>query len=409
MILVAPALLRPIAWAFGRLLAWFYARQGIADLAQGNLTRQPGRVTVTASATLIGLAIIVALGGMTTSLTGMMDDLLHKTLGSDYIFLPPSVAVWNSDMGADPAFAERLRQVDGVEEVTSLRFASGAVNGNAVSVLGIDPQTFPQVSGLDFQVGDENEAYAALAAGRNMIVNGAFLATFGLQVGDTVEVTTPTGPQTYRIVAQASDLLNAKVVTAYISQDNLAADFGRRDDVFIQLNLKPGVALEDVDATIKAIAADYPQFTVMAGKKYIDDMIQYMDAVFAAMFFLLLFLATPSLIAMLNTLAINVIERTREIGMVRAVGATRKQVRRMIMAEALLLAAVGTAFGILAGLYLGYVIVKGIETMFPIPYQFPLAGVLAATAIGLLFGALAAVIPARQAARLQVVEALRYE
>ncbi len=409
LILVAPALLRPISWAFGRLLAWFYARQGIADLAQGNLTRQPGRVTVTASATLIGLAIIVALGGMTTSLTGMMGDLLHKTLGSDYIFLPPSVAVWNSDMGADPAFAARLRQVDGVAEVTSLRFASGAVNGNTVSVLGIDPQTFPQVSGLDFQVGDGNEAYAALAAGRNMIVNGAFLATLGLQVGDTVEVLTPTGPQTYRIVAQASDLLNAKVVTAYISQDNLAADFGRRDDVFIQLNLKPGVALEDVDATIKAIAADYPQFTVMAGKKYIDDMMQYMNAVFAAMFFLLLFLAVPSLIAMLNTLAINVIERTREIGMVRAVGATRKQVRRMIIAEALLLAAVGTAFGILAGLYMGYVIVAGIGTMFPIPYQFPLAGILAGVAIGLLFGALAAVIPARQAARLQVVEALRYE
>jgi putative ABC transport system permease protein len=81
----------------------------------------------------------------------------------------------------------------------------------------------------------------------------------------------------------------------------------------------------------------------------------------------------------------------------------------MVVAEALLLASVGTAFGILSGMYLGYVIVKGLGVMFPMPYSFPLSGILAGIAIGLLFGALAAIIPARQAARLQVVEALRYE
>jgi putative ABC transport system permease protein len=133
------------------------------------------------------------------------------------------------------------------------------------------------------------------------------------------------------------------------------------------------------------------------------------NAIFAGMYFLLAFLALPSLIAMLNTLAINVLERKREIGMIRAVGATRKQVHRMVVAEALLLACVGTAFGILSGMYLGYVIVRALGSLFPMQYSFPLAGVLAGIAIGLLFGALAAVIPARQAARLQVVEALRYE
>ncbi|MBE3118350.1 MAG: hypothetical protein IMZ50_06310, partial [Candidatus Atribacteria bacterium] len=91
-------------------------------------------------------------------------------------------------------------------------------------------------------------AYTALANGRVMIVNGAFLMTIPVKVGDTVELATPNGPQIYTIVAIASDLLNAKVVTAFISQANLAADFGRTDDVFIQLNLKPGVQLADVDA-----------------------------------------------------------------------------------------------------------------------------------------------------------------
>jgi putative ABC transport system permease protein len=128
------------------------------------------------------------------------------------------------------------------------------------------------------------------------------------------------------------------------------------------------------------------------------------------MYFLFAILALPSLIAMLNTLAISVIERTREIGTLRAVGATQAQVRRMVLTEALLLAAIGTAFGLLAGLYLGTILVGAmVAGGFPMPYAFPVAGLLVAIAVGLLFGALAAVIPARQAARMEIVQALRYE
>ena len=408
LILAAPALLRPIAFVFGRLTALLYARQGTGDLAQGNLTRQPSRVTITASATMIGLAIVVALGGMTTSLSGMMSNALHKSLGCDYLFIPPSVSIWNSDMGSGSNFTNRLQAIEGIGDISTLRFSGSMVNGQTVSLLGINPETYPKVSGLDFKQGDES-AYTALANGRAMIVNGAFLMAIPVKVGDAVELATPAGPQTYTIVAIASDLLNAKVVTAFISQANLAADFRRTDDIFIQLNLKPSVQLADVDAQIKAVAVDYPQFTVIAGKGYIDQMLKLLKAVFAGMYFLLAFLAFPSLIAMVNTLTINVLERTREIGMIRAVGGTRKQVRRMVVAEALLLASVGTAFGILSGMYLGYVIVKALGALFPMEYSFPLSGILAGIAIGLIFGALAAVIPARQAAKLQVVEALRYE
>jgi putative ABC transport system permease protein len=408
LILVAPMLLRPIAFVFGRLTALLYARQGTGDLAQGNLTRQPARVTITASATMIGLAIVVALGGMTTSLSGMMGSLVHKSLGSDYLFIPPSISVWNADMGAGSEFTDRLQAIPGVGDISTLRFSGSMVNSQAVSLLGINPATYPKVSGLDFKQGDES-SYAALASGRNMIINGAFLIAIPVKVGDTVELATPNGPQNYTVVAIGTDLLNAKVVTAFISQANLAADFGRMDDIFIQLNLKPGVKLADVDAQIKAVAADYPQFTIIAGKGYIDQMLELLKVVFVGMYFLLAFLAFPSLIAMVNTLTISVLERTREIGMIRAVGGTRKQVRRMVVAEALLLASVGTAFGILSGMYLGYVIVKAMSTLFPMEYYFPLGGILGGIAIGLIFGALAAVIPARQAAKLQVVEALRYE
>ena len=407
-ILLAPVLLKPIALIFGKVTALLYARQGTSDLAEGSLTRNSSRVVITSTATMIGLAIVVALGGMTSSLTGMMDVVTHKSLGSDYLFMPPSVSLWNSDIGASPNFASQLQNIPGVGDISTFRFATSMVNGQAVSLLGINPVTFPKVSGLDFQKGTDS-AYADLAHGRNMIVNGAFLSSTGAKVGESIDLITPNGEQTYKIVAQATDLLNAKVTTGFISQDNMAADFNKTEDVFIQMNLLPGVTLDQVDSKIKAVAVDYPQFTVIAGKEYIDQMLQLVNAVFAGMYFMLAFLALPSLIAMLNTLAISVIERTREIGMLRAVGATRKQVGQMITAEGLILAAVGTAFGILSGLYLGYVFVAAMGVMFPMTYSFPLSGILAGIAIGLLFGALAAFIPARQAARLNVVEAIRYE
>jgi len=130
----------------------------------------------------------------------------------------------------------------------------------------------------------------------------------------------------------------------------------------------------------------------------------------SAIYVLFVFLAIPSLITMINTLAIGVIERTREIGMLRAVGTTRTQVRWIVLAEALLLAAIGTAFGLAAGVYLGYLLVKATASIgFPMQYAFPWVGIVSAVVIGLAFGALAAIVPARKASRMEIVEALRYE
>ncbi len=412
LVLVAPALVRPIARGFGWLMALLFARSGTAELAQGNLTRQPSRVAITASASMLGLAIVVAAGGMVSSLTLTLSDVMKKNLGSDYLFVPPSIALWNSNLGSNAQFADRLRAIDGVGDVSTLRFASTAVNGNSVSLMGIEPLVFQHVSGLRFQqniFADEATAYQALSDKRSLITNGAFMALLGTQVGDMVELVTPSGTQTYRIVAVAADLLNAKITTAFISHINMQADFDKAEDIFIQLNLKPGADEAATEKAIKAVASDFPQYNVIAGKAYYDSMMAQMNAAFAAMYFILAMLALPSLIAMLNTLAIGVIERTREIGMLRAVGGTQKQIRTMVLAEALILAAIGTAFGLLAGLYLGYVFVLALDSFFPMGYAFPASGVIAAIAIGLIFGAFAALIPARQAARLEIVQALRYE
>ena len=410
LVLVAPTLVKPIASVFSRLIMLVLARDGTGALAQGNLTRQPTRAAVTASATMIGLAIIVGLGGMVFSLTGTFLNILQKSLGSDYLLMPPSVGVWASNVGANQDLADRLRAIPGVGAVSTMRFANATADGNAVSLLGIDPQVYPQVASLTFQEGDGATAFAALASEPSLIANGVFAAQSGLKPGDVVQLATPTGLKPYRIAAIAGDYLNAKIMTAYISQANMSKDFRKNEDIFIQLNLAPNADAVRVEEKIKDITQDYPQFKLVSGKAYFEENKALFDSIFIFYFVLLGVLTLPSLIALLNTLAIGVIERTREIGMLRAIGATRRQVRRTVIVESLLLAAIGTAFGLLAGLYLGYVMVLGLSVGgFPVEYVFPGAGLIAATAVGLLFGVLAALFPARQAAKMDIIRALRYE
>ena len=421
LVLVAPALVKPIANLFGMLLALIFAREGTGELAQGNLTRQPSRSAITASATMIGLAIVVGAGGMMFSLTGTVMDLFTKTLGSDYLLIPPSIAIWKGDVGASESLKAKIASVPGVAVVSSLRYAQssipmasakGGAGETSVVVLGIDPVTFPKISGMDFQKGNAQDAFNALARDeRNVIVNGILATAANLQVGDVISLATPAGQQEYKVVAIGGEVLSMKINTVYISQAVMKVDFYKSEDVFYQINLAPGADVATAEQWLNQIVADYPQFRLVAGREYTSEFRAQYDSLFVGIYALLAILSIPSLIAILNTLAIGVIERTREIGMLRAIGATRGQVWKTIVAEALLLSALGTAFGILAGLYLSYVFVEGLSAsgIFKMAYVFPLAGVLAAIAAGLLFGVLAALAPARQASQMEVIKALRYE
>jgi len=291
-----------------------------------------------------------------------------------------------------------------------MRFALTKINDQPVGLLGINPVDYQQTSGLTFMEGEPETAFAAMRSGRGLIANGVLAGRAGVKVGDSVKVVTPSGEQTYQVVGIASDYLNAKTVTGYISQENIAGDFSKEEDIFLQANLKPGADQAAAADAFRKAMANYPQFKLVVGQEYLDQNIGLLNNMFFGLIAMLIFLAIPSLIAMVNTLAIGVLERRREIGMLRAVGGTRRQVNMIILAEALILAGIGTAFGVLAGVYLGLSGSSAFSAAgFPMEYVFPLSGVLLALTGGLVFGALAAIVPARQATHMEIVEALRYE
>lgn len=410
LLLISPSLVDPIARLFGAVMTRIFVRDGTAALAQSNLARQPSRAAITASTTMIALAILVMAASMISSIQLTFATMISETFRSDYLILPPSVTTWSMNTGAAPSLAQELKAIDGVAVVSSMRFASTEISDNPVGLQGIEPRAYQQTSGLTFSAGDPETAFRGMENGRGIIVNGLLGSKAGLKIGDTVKALTTTGEVTYQVVGIASDYLNAKTNTAYISQANLAADFGANQDVFFQINLVKNADVNAVEAAMRKALSPYPQFKLIACQEYKAQNMALFSSMFLGMIAMVLFLAIPSLIAMVNTLAIGVIERRREIGMLRAVGATRRQISQVILAEALILAAIGTAFGMLAGLYLGYSGVGAVNAAgMAIDYVFPASGVILGIASGLIFGAVAAIIPARQAAGMQIVSALRYE
>ncbi|MBI3972246.1 MAG: ABC transporter permease [Chloroflexi bacterium] len=408
LILIAPAAVRPIASTFGRLLGLLLAQEG--QIAQGNLAREPGRAAITASTMMVGLAIAIALLGTLSSVLGGYRGYLDRSLGAHFLVMPSSLVLSGGNVGAGPDLAQRLRETPGVGALTTLRLASSEAQGIQLQLIGIDPGSYPLVSGLTFSQGDPAQAYAAIGRERAIILNGILATQLRAKVGDVLTLRTPEGDLPYQVVGVGLDYLNSKLTTGYISQAYLANDFHETSDVLLMVNAAPGANVAAVGGALERVVRDYPAFSLLDSESFRASQAEMLANFQRASYALLLAIAIPGLVAMVNTLAINVVERTREIGTLRAVGTTRRQVQRMILGESVLLAATGTAFGILAGLWLSYVFVAGMRaTGFILAYDFPWAGVLACVAVGLLIGVLAAMLPARQAAQLPIVAALRYE
>lgn len=408
LVLAAPALIKPLSTALATVVRPF--APATADLSSSNVTRQPGRAAATAAAILVSLAVVVAVLGVVTSLYAGFFDYIDKSLGSDFVFIPNGLILGGSNVGVDESFVQRIGDTPGVADVATMRLGQAQINGARVQVVGIDPVVYPKVASFTFSEGSDASDIAKLGSGRTMLVNGITAGQQGLTVGRRVALQTPNGMKDYTVQGVATDYLNAKLSTLYISQENLEQDFNVTSNVLVLANAKSSTALPAVKASLGRLVANYPQFVLYDSAGFKATQSKLFSDSFVVFDILIAFFALPTLLALLNTLAISVLARTREIGMLRAVGTTRGQVRGMVVAEALLLATIGVVFGIAGGVALGYALVYALNsTMYVMPYYFPWGGIVVAIVSGFSFALIAAIIPARTAAKLDIVNALHYE
>jgi putative ABC transport system permease protein len=408
MVIATPSLVVPVARLFSPILTLLYAREG--DLARGNMTRQPGRVAITASTLMIGLATLIMMAALVNSMSQFVTKLMTDTFTSDLMILPQTIALYGNVIGADESLGTRVKALPEVQTVASLRYASSLVADSGLEVLGIDPVTYPQLMKVDFNSGAPEASFAALATGRNAMLTSLTALSLKVKMGDSFPIETPTGTQTYHVIAIANDTFTFKVNAIYISQDNLKTDFQKTEDVLLMINLKPGSDKKAALADVNAILKDYPQFTGNISGEYRDSLLSVTSSAFILFYGMAVLILIPAVLGLLNTLTINVLERTREIGIIRAVGGSRGQVRRMVTAEALLLGLFGASAGVLTGIAMSYGFIMAFSGIgWNMPYDFPVGGIVAAVIIGVLLALFAGIIPARNAAKLDILRALQFE
>ncbi|MBI5959170.1 MAG: ABC transporter permease [Chloroflexi bacterium] len=407
-VIASPGMVMPAARLFNPLLTLWFAREG--DLARGNMVRQPGRAAITASTLMIGLATFILIAAIVKGFEQLMSDLVDRSFSSDILVMPTVIGTYSSIVGADEAQVEELRQLPDVEEVAELRHAASTHNGQRLEIYGIDPQVYPDVSPMLFTKGESAQAYGQLNEGRKAILNPVAAVMLGASVGDTVKLITMQGQQPYEVVGIANDLLNLKLATVFISQESLKTDFNKTESIMMMINIESGADTQTVAGQVEDVLREYPQFTIEITSEYRSTLETMVSNNLKIYYGLGLLILIPAALGLLNTLTINVLERTREIGIVRAVGGSRVQVRRMVVAEALLLCTFGAAVGVLVGVVVSYGFISSFSLMgWEVDYVFPVMGIIAAIVIALLLALFSSILPARNAARLDIIRALQYE
>ena len=386
---LGPLVARPLAYLIGFPLARLPGRTG--RLARGNTMRNPKRTSATAAALMIGLALIVAASVMIDSSRTMLDRQL--TVSSKTSFY---VEATSADIGLTPHLVGVLAAQPGVRAVTEVRATDATVAGAAhKNVDGVDPAAIGSFTDLAVKAG----GVTALNSGR-LLVSQAVAASHGWRVGDEVRVQFGSfGVSTLRIggifanVGPLSDYL--------VSNATFTADTGRRVDSVDLVRAFPLAR-----GHIQHALTGYPGAQLMDEAAFAKSRGAGLANLLNLITAMLVLAIIIALLGIINTLALSVIERTRELGLLHAIGMRRGQLAQMVAAESVIIAVIGAVLGSVLGLALGAALADAFTRTQQATVSIPatqIAAYIAATAVA---GVLAAITPARRAARLNILEAI---
>jgi putative ABC transport system permease protein len=400
--LAASRVARPLASLLGRP----FARLGVSGgLARQNAMRNPQRTAATAAALMIGLALVTMVATLGKGLVASDRDSLRHQVQADYV-----VTSKNGWDAFSRAAGDAAAAAPGVTVASSVRNEQAKVDGDEVRVDGIDPATIAAVHTYDW-VSGSNATLATL--GRDgAIVRQKWAKSHGVSVGDPITVLNPAGHRSsYLVRGIYTQPKFGQVDPVFgsigISQRAFDSAFERPRNAYTFLNVRGGSTPAGTAALEQALAP-YPDSKVATRHDWVEERASGIDQLLNLLYVLLALSVVVSLFGMVNTLVLSVFERTREIGMLRAVGMTRRQVRRMIRQEAIVTALIGAALGLPLGIFLAWLVTKALSNQ---GVSFAIPGTLLAYFVWVAFtaGVLAAIVPARRASRLKVLESLAYE
>ena len=390
---LAPATVRPLAWVVGWPLALLPGRVGL--LARGNTIRNPNRTSATAAALMIGLAVIAATSVLVSSARATVGQQVSVASRTNFY-----VQAGNGTSGLSPALAQIIARKPGVRAVTEVRQTDATVSGAAHrNVDGVDPAAIGQFTDLDVTAG----SLAALSTPGTIMVSADVATGSGWSLNDLVDVQFGAyGSDRLRIVAIFD---NIGPLSGYlVSVGTLGADSGVRTDI-VDLVQAPASARSAIESAL----AGYPGAQFLDQSGYIASETKTLNTLLTLITALLILAIVIALLGIVNTLALSIAERTREIGLLRALGMRRGQLRQLVAAESVIISVIGAVLGIVLGLSLGAALAAALTTSRQATVAIP-AGQLVIYVLAIATaGVLASIGPARRAARLDILTALAAE
>jgi putative ABC transport system permease protein len=383
--LLSPRLVPPIAGFIGAPMRGITGR-----LARENAVRQPGRTAATAAALMVGVALVAFASIFAASARKTIHDAVSNGSHAQFI-------IQNTDgfSAFSPQAAQRAAEIPGVREVSPIRFAQGKIGKDDVGVTGVDPATFPDL----YRAGGTAQL-RGLQPGTVFVSKGY---NDDHHPGSVLRVKTATGRTVALRVAGVYDDKGHLLSDLTVANDQIARDFAASKDNYVFVGAT-GSSVKD--ALKRELKNDFPQTEALTNQEFIDDQAGQIDQVLALIYALLALAIIVSLFGIVNTLVLSITERTRELGMLRAIGTSRRQIRKMIRYEAIITALLGGILGAALGIVLALLVSRPIDDF---KLAIPVGSLVLLLVLSGIAGVGAAVLPARRAAKLDVLEALAYE
>jgi putative ABC transport system permease protein len=364
-----------------------------------NTKRNPQRTASTAAALMIGLALVTLVAvlaqGITATFEGAVDDLFI----ADY-----AITAQNNFSPIPTSAGKAAAAAPGIESIASVRSGQGRVFGKTEFVTAVEPET-GSVIDVDWQEG--SQAVFATLGRTGAFVDDSYADDHHLRAGSPISLLTPAGKTLHLVVKGIFDPPSGGSPFGHVtfSSSTFDANYESPKNIFTFVQMRGDVTAANTKA-LKDALRRFPNAKSLTQDEFVDAQIGPLKDILNILYILLALSVVVSLFGIVNTLVLTVFERTRELGMLRAIGMTRRQVRRMIRHESVITSLIGGTLGIALGIVLGGLLVARIDF---IEFSLPVPQLVVFAIAAVIVGILAAIFPARRAARLRVLEALQYE
>ncbi|MGZ8734870.1 MAG: FtsX-like permease family protein, partial [Acidimicrobiia bacterium] len=399
---LGPVIARPVSDLIGWPLKKFRGITG--ELARENASRNPKRTASTAAALMIGVALVALITILASSTKESIGATIDQAFRADYIVAPKAGGFGGS--GFSPELAEAVKALPEIETATGLRFGAAELDGKGKFLIAADPKALNQLFDLE---PSNTEAFENLGPDQ-IAVSERIADEKGWKIGDTIIARFPSGGTTDLTVGARYGVGQQEGLSDYfVSLDTFTENYPEQFDAQVYATLRPGVSLEAGKKAMDRVVEPYANAEVEDQAEFKAKQQQSIDQ-FVNLIYALLFLAVIIAgIGIANTLALSIVERTREIGLLRAVGMTRSQLKSTIRWEAVIIAMLGTVLGLVIGLVFGWAIVQALSDQGINKFAPPGAQLIVIVLIAALLAVLFAYFPARRAAKLDVLRAISTE